>query len=110
MAKPKSVDPAANSLSDPALKGDPEQKSNPDPKTDTEQKQGLGITALLVGIVGLFISWIPGVGLLLPIIAIGLGYFGMKHKSGHTMSLTGLILGCIGIFIALVVIIVAAIG
>ena len=75
------------------------------------QKQGLSITAMVVGIVGAVFSWVPFLGLVLGIIAATFGgvalYMGQQGKQGGKgMAIAGLVLGifAIALFITFLII------
>lgn len=70
---------------------------------------GLGIAAMVVGIVGLALFWIPIVGLVLSIVAIPLAVVGMRRTMGISptatnkgMAITGLVTGIIGLALSAV--------
>lgn len=68
----------------------------------------VAVTALVVGLVGLALSFVPGFGLVLPIAAIVLGIVGRSRirrsaRSGDGMAIAGLSLGVVGLTIALIV-------
>jgi len=73
--------------------------------------KGLSITSLILGILGFIGAWIFGSGLLFSIAAVITGHIGLKKEpSGRPLSITGLVLGYIGIAIAVIVLIVVIIG
>lgn len=68
-----------------------------------EKKNGLGIISLILGIVG-FLTGFIGIGILLDIIAIILGFIAIvskKHKSG--LGIAGLIISSIGLLLMILV-------
>lgn len=76
---------------------------------DPKAGKGLGVAALILGIIGLILCFIPVInvfGVILAITALILGIVGMiiaKKKGGSKgMALTGLILGALGIIIFIV--------
>lgn len=79
---------------------------------------GLGIAALVVGVLSLLVCWIPFVGfvsVLGGIVAVVLGILGMrKAKDGQTggrgMSLAGLITGAVSLLVAVVINVFVIIG
>lgn len=73
----------------------------------TPPRNGFGVTALVLGIVGIVFSWVPVFGLLLGVLAVifgAVGYF--KARGG--MAIAGLVLGAITVVIGIIV--VAAVG
>ncbi len=80
---------------------------------------GLATTALILGIIGVILSWIPivnVVGLILDITAVILGAIGMvkakKSGKGKAVAIIGIILGVIGIgmFIYIAFVVAAAVN
>ena len=71
----------------------------PPPRTN-----GLAIAALVVGIVGLALCWVPFVGLGLPVLALGLGAAGLGRARGtgpgRGPGLAGVVLGGLGLLVA----------
>jgi len=70
-----------------------------------EKILGLAIASLVLGIVGFFISWIPLVGWVCPILAIVFGFVSLNKLKKNTelkgkgMAITGIILGFIGLVV-----------
>jgi len=58
-------------------------------------KVGFGVTALVLGIVGVFLFWIPLFGLILPILAVVFGCIGIYLQSGRGMAVAGLVIGIV---------------
>lgn len=55
---------------------------------------GLGVAAMVLGIVGILTCLVPVLGLILGVVAVILGILGMRKKNSTTgMAITGLILG-----------------
>lgn len=76
-----------------------------------QQPKGLAITAMILGIAGIVLAWIPGVNwLALPAAIVGLilGIIALKKGQPRGMALTGIILGAIAIVLAIIAIIVFA--
>ena len=77
---------------------------------------GFGVTALVTGIVGLVLFWVPGLGVLLGILATVFGGVGVnaanKGKANNKgMSIAGLVMGILivaGAVITLIVVLSAA--
>ncbi|MDH3235059.1 MAG: DUF4190 domain-containing protein [Alphaproteobacteria bacterium] len=67
----------------------PSQQSAPTTKV------GFGVTALVLGIVAVFLCWIPLFGLILPILALIFGGIGIYLQNGRGMAIAGLVLGLI---------------
>ena len=67
---------------------------------------GLGVAALVIGIVGIVCFWIPFLGLLLGIVAVVLGILGVRKKNSPSgTSIAGLILGIFATLAGIVVLI-----
>src|SRR5688500_2547679 len=63
----------------------------------------MGIAALVLGIVGLLISFIPLVGIVgivLTLLAILFGAIGLRKREGRGLAIAGLVLGVIGTAVA----------
>ena len=77
------------------------QPSFAPPKTSN----GLAIAALVVALVGLLGCWFPFLGVVLPVIAIGLAIAGLvrsgKISSGKGMSISALIIGAVTLVVAI---------
>lgn len=74
-------------------------------------RNGLGTAALVLGIIGVVLSWIPGTGWALNILAIIFGAVGINRaKRGQatnkSSALAGLILGVIGLTVWIVILVV----
>jgi serine/threonine protein kinase len=72
------------------------------------QQNGAATAALIVGIIGLFLCWFPGVDIILGIIAIILGTKGQKDQNGNASinkgsGIAGIILGSFTILIGLII-------
>lgn len=75
--------------------------------TTTAVRNGFGVTALVLGIIGLVFSWVPVFGFLLGILAVIFGVMGYI-RAGGGMAIAGAILGAITVVIG--VIVLAVIG
>ncbi len=69
---------------------------------------GIGIAALVVGIVSLFTWWIPVLGLVVAIVAVVLGIVGIRKASkgqatNKGMAIAGLVTGALGLIASLLV-------
>lgn len=74
----------------------------PPPKTN-----GLAIAALVLGIIGLLLCWIPFLGLGLGVVAIILGLLGLRRRpAGKGMSIAGLVLGALAVVGGILILIV----
>lgn len=65
----------------------------------------LALTALIVGIVGLFLCWIPFLGLLVGLVAVVLGFLGMRKSAevgGKGLAIGGIVAGGIVFLIGLI--------
>ncbi len=69
---------------------------NPPQKVITSN---IGIFAFILGLAGLFFSCVTSVGLILDIGAITCGIVGLTKKSKQVYDVTGIICGCIGLFL-----------
>lgn len=77
------------------------------PPAPVAPRSGFSVAALVLGIIGVVLCWVPVLGLLLGVLAAifgGMGYF--KTRGG--MAIAGLVLGAITVVIG--VIVVAALG
>ena len=78
--------------------GYPAQGYPPPPPAATN---GLAIGALIVGIIGLILCWIPFGGAVLPLVALLLGFLGVRRANqiavGKGMAITGIVLGILGL-------------
>jgi hypothetical protein len=72
-----------------------------------QPRSGFGVTALVLGIIGLVFSWVPVFGLLLGILAVVFGVLGYIRARGG-MAIAGAVLGSITVVIGIIVI--AALG
>lgn len=66
---------------------------------------GLALAALIVGVVGLFLCWIPFLGLVVGLIAVVLGFLGMKKSTeagGRGLAIGGIAVGALTALIGLV--------
>ena len=76
-----------------------------------EKILGLAIASLVLGIVGLLISWIPLVGWICPILAIIFGFVSLNkikkntELKGKGMALAGIIIGFVGLLVPILQII-----
>lgn len=71
------------------------------PKMNQPRKAGLGIAALVLGIVGVIAWIIPIIGLPVGIVALVLGILGLK-KSSKGMSIAGIVLGVICLVLTII--------
>jgi hypothetical protein len=82
----------------------PRQQPPPYGYANPSPANGIGIAAMVVGIVGLALFWIPIVGLVLSVVAIPLAVVGLRRTMGMAptatnkgMAITGLVTGIIGL-------------
>lgn len=61
----------------------------------SQNKVGFGVTALVLGIVGIFLFWIPLIGLIPPVLAVVFGCVGIYLQNGRGMAVAGLVLGIV---------------
>lgn len=84
------------------------------PPAPVAQGNGLGIAALIVGIIAVMLSFIPLVGTfggLLGAVAVVLGIVGLLMKGRpHGTSIAGLILGVVSIVIAIIMTVITAVA
>ena len=92
----------------PTQPGPPPAPASPSHPPAPAAKVGFGVTALVLGLVGIFLFWVPFFGLILPILAIIFGGIGIYLQSGRGMAIAGLIIGLITFAIILGIMIVAA--
>jgi thiol:disulfide interchange protein len=71
---------------------------------ETGQTSGVAVGALVCGILGLVLCWVPVVGLILAIVATVLGGKGRKTlpEGKKGMALAGFIIGIIGLIIGII--------
>jgi uncharacterized membrane protein len=65
---------------------------------------GLAIAALVTGVVAFVVGWIPFVGLIVGLTAIGLGIAGLNKSSAKGMSIAGLVTGGLAVLFNLIMI------
>lgn len=58
-------------------------------------KVGFGVTALVLGIVAVFLCWIPLIGFVPPVLALIFGGIGIYLQNGRGMAVAGLVLGIV---------------
>jgi len=82
-----------------------------------DKASGLAITAMVLGIVGVVCSWLPGLNFALGIAALVIGIIefkkigaGKSSPKGRGMALAGIILGSIAIFAGIIYVIVISIS
>ena len=68
-----------------------------------DKRKELGLASLTLGIIGLFLSWVPLLGLVLPVLAVILGMISQRN----TLSNVGLVVGLIGVGVNLFVMAIA---
>lgn len=108
-------DPASNYPSNQPYGQAPQQNSPygqyPDQggygyQAPVQEKKGLAITALVLGIVALVLGVIPGIGVvsfILGPLAIIFGIIALVKKQKKGMSITGIVLGALGMIAAIVI-------
>ena len=95
-----------NLAAEPAQPKPPAQPA-PTPPRDPALNPWAGITAMVVGIVGLVLTCVPMCGAPLCLAAVVFGWIGLKHyKGGRGMATAGLALGVCGIAVSVIVTIV----
>lgn len=73
-----------------------------------QTSNGVGIAALVVGIVSLFVWWIPFLGLVVAVVAVVLGIVGIRKASrgaasNKGMAIAGLVTGALGLVASLII-------
>lgn len=63
--------------------------------TATQKENGLAITSMILGIVGLVFFWVPFIPYPLAILAVIFGFVGMKKVVGKGFSVAGIVTGLI---------------
>ena len=74
--------------------------------TGPSKTNALAITALVVGVVGLMLCWVPFLGLIIGIAALVLGFIGMKKSTelgGKGLAIGGIATGGLTLLIGLIV-------
>jgi len=79
-------------------------QSAPTTSNAQPQSNGLAIAAMVVGIIAIFLGWVPFAGFTLGVTAIILAIIGLKKATGKGMSITGLITGSLAVLWNLIVI------
>jgi len=64
--------------------------------------KGLAIASFILGIIGFLFSFVFGLGILPPILAVVLGVIPLVKKFIKQMAISGLILGLLGICFSLI--------
>lgn len=72
--------------------------------------QGLAITALVLGIVGLVTGWIPGWGVFIGVAAIIFGAIALAKRQSKGMAIPGIVMGVVSIIFSAIVIVFIVIG
>ena len=72
------------------------------------QENGAATAALVVGVIGFLLCWVPVIDLILGVIAIVLGSKGQKDQNGNAsrnkgLGIAGIILGAFTLFISLII-------
>jgi hypothetical protein len=65
----------------------------------------LALTALIVGVVGLFLCWIPFLGVLIGVVAVVLGFLGIRKAAevgGKGLAIGGIVAGGLTLLIGLI--------
>lgn len=72
--------------------------------TSKEETSGMAIASLVLGIISLFLGWIPVFGWLIVILAVTFGFLALRSIKedssikGRGLAIAGIILACIPIF------------
>ena len=91
-------------MGEPAKMPEPERPPEPEISTKLLPTSGMAITSLVLSIVGIIFSLVPGFGVLMSVLAIIFGAFGIsqtnrKIRRGAGMAIAGLVLGIVGLLI-----------
>ena len=65
--------------------------------------KGFAIAALVLGICAFVFCWIPVLNWILGILAVVFGIIALVKKAKKGMAITGLILGAVGLFVAIII-------
>jgi hypothetical protein len=71
-------------------------------KSNTNSSNAVAITALVTGITGVALSWVPLVGFALGVLGIVFGALGMKRDDAKGMSIAGFVTGCAAVLFGLI--------
>lgn len=95
----------------PELAPAPVPKPEPAPVTNTVPKtNGMAVASMVVGIISLFLSWIPIIGLIGfigGIVAIILGIIALKKTVSKGLSIAGIVTGAISVLSSLIIALLA---
>ncbi|MBC7943260.1 DUF4190 and DUF4352 domain-containing protein [Candidatus Saccharibacteria bacterium] len=72
------------------------------PQNNPQTSNGLAIAAMVIGIVAFLLGWVPFLGFALGVTAIVLGIVGLKKSTGKGMSIAGLVTGGLAVLLNLV--------
>ncbi len=64
-------------------------------RVQTQPSNGLAVAALVMGIVGVVLNWIPFIPYILGLLAIIFGIFALSEPVRRGFSITGIILGVV---------------
>lgn len=70
--------------------------------TQSQGPTGMAIAGMVVGILGLLISWIPIIGLIIAVLGLIFSVVGMKSVAGKGMAIAGLVCACLGSVVGLI--------
>ena len=88
---------------DKSAKDEKPIKNNSTETKQTGAKKGLSIIALVFGILGLVLCWVPYLGLICCLVGIIIGIIALVKKNQKGTAIAGLICGIIGIIPALII-------
>ncbi len=97
-------------MGEPARTPEPERPPEPEISTKLLPTSGVAITSLVLSIVGIIFSLVPGFGVLMSVLAVIFGVFGISQTSrkvrrGAGMAIAGLVLGIVGLLIFFLVLV-----
>jgi hypothetical protein len=72
------------------------------------ESKGFGIAALVLGLVGVVLLWLPYVNIICAILAIIFGILAIVKTTSKGLGIAGLVLGAVVILIGVILIIIAA--
>ena len=91
-------------MGEPARMPEPERPPETEMSTKLLPTSGVAIASLVLSIVGIIFSLVPGIGVFTSVLAIIFGVFGISQTSrkvrrGAGMAIAGLVLGIVGLLI-----------
>jgi hypothetical protein len=87
----------------PAAQTGPQPQTTPSAPLATNQAGAFAISALVVGIVATFSSWIPVWGVLVGSAALVLGIIALKKNQSKALAITGIVTGGLATLLSLLI-------